>query len=135
MISSSNVPPIANVSIDVIEGTKDVTIDGKSSNDPDGTIASYLWKQTAGPTITLNSTNTAAIKFDAPSNVTAGTILRFDLTVTDNKGANSTSDTVLIRVLKNTTTSPPPHNNPPVANAGPDQTVHQSDVVTLDGSG
>ena len=133
--SSSNVPPIANVSIDVIEGTKDVTIDGKSSNDPDGTIASYLWKQTAGPTITLNSTNTAAVKFDAPSNVTAGTILRFDLTVTDNKGANSTSDTVFIRVLKNTTTSPPPHNNPPVANAGPDQTVHQGAIVTLDGSG
>ena len=103
----TNQPPAANAGIDqtVNEGTTGVTLSGGSSTDSDGTITSYSWRQTAGPTVTLSSTNTATVRFDAPS-VTADTTLTFELTVTDNGGA-SASDTVNV-LVKNVDQTPPP---------------------------
>src|SRR4051812_6888685 len=44
-----------------------VSLDGSGSRDPDGSIASYSWKQTAGPAVTLNGADTATAQFVAPS--------------------------------------------------------------------
>jgi predicted phosphodiesterase len=123
---AGNLPPVANAGPDKIveEGTMDVSLDGSGSSDSDGTITSYLWTQTEGPTVVLSSTNTAAVSFDAPI-VSNDTLLKFNLTVTDNGGATN-SDSVVVTV-KDT-------NQPPVANAGSDQLVNESTIVTLDGS-
>ncbi|MDQ3970708.1 MAG: PKD domain-containing protein, partial [Thermoproteota archaeon] len=125
----SNTPPVANAGPDqTVNETKSVTLSGRSSTDSDGTITSYSWRQTVGPTVTLNSTNTATVGFTAPS-VTADTTLTFSLTVTDNAGA-SASDTVNV-LVKNVDQTPT--NQPPAANAGPDQTVNETKSVTLSG--
>ena len=64
--------------------------------DPDGTIASYFWKQTGGTTVSLASTNRRATVFAVPE-VSDDETLTFRLTVTDNEGATA-QDTVSILV-------------------------------------
>jgi hypothetical protein len=120
-----NTPPVANAGTDqtVNEGTAGVTLNGGSSTDSDGTITSYSWRQTAGPTVTLTGANTATPSFTAPS-VTADTTLTFSLTVTDNGGA-SASDTVNV-LVKNVDQTPPP---PP-----PGSIYHYEPYATLSGS-
>jgi hypothetical protein len=123
----ANQPPTANAGADktVNEGAA-VSLPG-SGSDPDGTIASYAWAQTAGPTIILSGANTATASFAAPQ-VSATTVLTFRLTVTDNGGATA-SDTVNVTV-----NDVPAANQPPTANAGPDQTVNQGVLVQLNGT-
>ena len=128
-------PPIASIiptNQTVDENTTGVTLSGVSSYDPDGgDIVSYLWSQISGPTITLNSTTSPAVQFDAPPSVTEDTLLQFNLTVTDNEGALSTNNnnstaTVVVRNV----------NQLPIANAGPDQTVNENGTgITLNGTG
>ena len=96
------------------------------ASDPDGTIASYLWAQTAGPSVTLTGATTASASFTAPS-VTVDTVLSFTLTVNDNLGA-STSASVTITV-KNVPSLPP------VAHAGGPYVGKMAQVVTFDGTG
>jgi len=125
--SPANQPPVANAGPDQAvtdsdrNGSEEVTLDGSGSSDPDGSIVSFVWREGAAqiatgtkPTVTL-STGTHLIT----------------LTVTDN-GSLTATDTVTITVSS-------PANQPPLANAGPDQSVTDSDrngseQVTLDGS-
>lgn len=100
---ATNIAPTANAGPDQssIEPFSIVTLDGSASNDPDGTIATYAWSQTAGPTVTLSSTSVVNPTFTAPATL-AGTTLTFSLVVTDNSGASSTADTVNIAVVPHT---------------------------------
>ena len=110
----------------VIEGAT-VTLDGSGSVQTNGgTIVSYAWAQTGGPAVAnLAGTDTAGPTFDAPS-VAMDDVVTFELTVTDDNGDTDT-DTVAITVRDDT---------PPVADAGPDQSVDEgTSPVTLDGSG
>ena len=68
-------------------------LDGTGSSDSDGTIASYAWTQTQGETVTLSDPTASQPSFVAP--LSAGTAT-FELRVTDNDGAQSTPDSVLI---------------------------------------
>lgn len=182
-----------------------VTLNG-SGTDPDGTIASYEWVQTSGPSVTLNHADSAQASFTAPDASTS-TELAFKLTVTDNQGATADSTTtVTVKAVDNikpvvklngaasiqinagstytelgatatddvdgtipvtisgtvntnqlgtytitytaqdaagnqadpvtrTITVRVPINTPPIAQAGPDQTVNEQTQVTLTGSG
>jgi len=119
-----NAPPTADAGSDQTvtdtdnNGSQSVTLDGSGSSDSDGTISSYVWTEGgsqiatgSGPSVTLD--------------VGVHTIT---LTVADNESATD-DDTVTITV-----------NRPPIADAGPDQTVNDldddgSELVTLDGSG
>jgi hypothetical protein len=100
-----------------------VTLDGSGSSDPDGTIASYQWSQISGANIELSTPSQAVTTFTSPNE--EGSLL-FKLVVTDNESASDT-DTVNI-IIVNT-------NIDPVANAGEDQSIGFSELVTLDGSG
>jgi PKD domain len=121
-----NKPPISNAGPDQTVNAGDtIKLDGAKSRDPDGRIVSYLWKQIGGPTITLNRPNTTTPSFTAPSDITARSIMVFELTVTDDKNATGIST---VKVTVN------PVNHPPVADAGVNQTVNAGDVVMLDGS-
>lgn len=93
-----NTPPTANAGPDQsnVEPYTTVTLSGAASADPDGTVASYVWSQTAGPAVTLSGSG-ASRTFTAPGTL-AGVSLTFQLTVTDNSGATGT-DTVQVAVL------------------------------------
>jgi tetratricopeptide (TPR) repeat protein len=125
-IPPPNQPPTANAGVDqTVNAGDNVHLDGTKSKDPDGTIASYSWKQIGGAAVVLNGANTAAPTFTAPSNISSSVVLVFGLTVTDDKNATGIS-TAKITVN--------PVNHPPVANAGTDQTVNAGYIVSLDGS-
>ena len=125
--SPANQSPTANAGADqtVVDtdgsGSEEITLDGSASTDTDGTIVTYAWTQDGtqiatgvNPTITLPTGN---------QNIT--------LTVTDDNGATDTDE---VTITINT-----PANESPVANAGADQTVTDTDnsgseEVTLNGS-
>jgi chitinase len=90
----SNLPPTANAGADrtITEGAA-TNLQG-SGTDAGGSIAAYLWTQTAGPAVTLNGASTATASFTAPQ-VTASTALTFRLRVTDNQGATGTDDVTI----------------------------------------
>ncbi|MBP7546935.1 MAG: hypothetical protein KA754_03160, partial [Corallincola sp.] len=120
----ANVAPVVNAGADqtVNEGAA-VTLAANAS-DTDGSIASYLWAQTAGPSVVLSATNAATAGFAAPA-VTSATALTFRVTVTDDDGATAV-DTVTVTVNNVNVT--------PVAIAGADQTINEGSEVTLNGS-
>lgn len=127
LAAAAKQPPVADAGPDqTVEEGKLVTLDGSKSADPDGTIASYLWEQTAGASVTLSSTTAVKPTFTAPDVGVNGTALTFQLTVTDNQGQQS-KDTCIVNVSW--------VNVPPTANAGKDQTVVEKTLVALDASG
>ncbi|MBN1578182.1 MAG: metallophosphoesterase [Chitinispirillaceae bacterium] len=126
--AASNVPPVANAGPDQTvtdvddNGSEAVTLDGSGSTDSDGTITDYRWTEGGSP---IANGATPTVTFAVGGHTVTHT-------VTDNEGATQ-SDEVAILVEA----AP---NVPPVANAGPDQTVTDTDddgseAVTLDGSG
>jgi hypothetical protein len=125
---SGNAAPTVNAGTDKnITLPVNSTVLNGSASDPGGSIASYAWTRTAGPTqFTFSSTTVAA---PTVSNLVAGTYT-FRLTVTDNQGATA-SDNV------NVVVNPAPvTNTPPTANAGTDQTLTlPANSIQLAGSG
>ncbi len=108
-----------------------ITLDGTGSTDSDGTIDSYKWTLVSGTHYELKgfaeNDAVASPTFFTPPTSARGATLVFSLVVTDNNGAESTSDEVTIRVTG--------HNVQPIAHAGVDQSVNENTVVTLDGTG
>ena len=126
VVTLDNLPPTADAGGDqtVNEGDT-VALDGSNSSDPDGTIAAYLWQQTAGTAVSLSDSTTIQPNFTSPDVGLQGESLTFKLTVTDNQGLQG-SDEVVITVGW--------QNEAPTADAGPDSTVTEGETVTLDGS-
>jgi hypothetical protein len=121
-----NASPTADAGPDqtVAEGDA-VTLDGTNSSDPDGTIVSYAWAQTAGTPVMLSDPASDTPWFTAPIVGASGEALIFELTVMDNGGLSGT-DTVIVNVSN--------VNQAPTADAGPDQAAGEGARVTLDGS-
>ncbi len=122
---AGNQPPTANAGTDqTVDAQVSVSLIG-TGTDSDGTIVSFSWNQTSGPSVTLTSPNSATTSFTSP-NVESTTVLTFELTVTDDDGATDT-DQISITVV--------PGNQHPTANAGTDQTVDAQVSVSLIGTG
>lgn len=99
--TSTNQPPVARAGADVSLQlpTNQIQLKGSASSDPDGSIATYAWSKTSGPSgVTLSGQNTVSL---TASNLTQGSYT-FQLRVTDNQGA---SDTDQVQV---TVTATPP---------------------------
>jgi hypothetical protein len=98
--SPFNQSPIASAGPDqtVEEGSR-VTLNGQGSRDPDGSIVSYLWEQTAGEDVQLSNAGSVSATFTAPDVSFAGETLSFRLTVRDNAGV-ANSDFCTVRVTK-----------------------------------
>jgi hypothetical protein len=126
-LSTTNQPPVANAGPDqnVNEGMK-VTLNGANSVDLEGGPLTYSWYQVSGTPVIVSDASVAQPTFTAPSVGPDGETFGFQLTVMDSGGLQS-SDTCLVNVVW--------VNQPPVANAGPDQSVSEGKLVTLNGSG
>ena len=100
--------PIVNAGPDqVVTAGSTVTLNGSSSRAPNGIILSYSWVQipTTAP-ITLSGASTAVWQFIAP-NVTADTLLRFQLNVTNNLGQVGTAFVNVLDKPASTFITPP----------------------------
>jgi hypothetical protein len=125
-VTGDNDPPTADAGPDQnVDEETTVTLDGSNSFDPDDGIASYQWKQIAGPSVSLSNPQAVQPTFLAPNVGLDGVSFTFELTVTDFSSLQS-SDTAIVNVIW--------LNDPPAANAGVDQTVLEKSTVNLDGS-
>ncbi len=124
-----NVPPVAEIggaAVRVAYVGDDVTLDGSSSHDDDGTIVEYLWNCTSHSTLSFTGQNTTTVEFRPGE---PGDFI-FTLDVKDDNGSWSVAvASVTIQV------SHPSDNSPPVAQIdGPTIKVRPGDSVALDGS-
>ncbi len=124
--AATNQPPVAMAnSISITLPATSVTVDGSNSYDPDGTIVGYNWSQLSGP-------STASITAAGSAKTTITGLQQgqytFQLTVTDNQGGTGTRQ-IIVSVY------PAAANEPPVANAGPNQSITlPANSVTLNGT-
>ncbi len=124
-------PTVSIAKITALSEGGTVSLDGSASTDKDGSISSFVWVQTKGVTVNLNSANSAIANFTAPAitktqKPTKPITLGFKLTVTDNVGASKSK---VINVLVK------PVNASPVANAGADSTVTLNTPINLNAGG
>jgi hypothetical protein len=128
-----NHPPVAVAGADttIVLPANSILLDGSDSWDPDSNIISYAWQKISGPsTATISDPTSVKLQVD---NMVQG-VYRFELTVTD-AGGLFDKDTIQITV----SSSP---NKPPIAKAGPDQSIAYNfqtcsmdpSFITLDGS-
>jgi 6-phosphogluconolactonase (cycloisomerase 2 family) len=118
-----NLPPTADAGLDqqVLTGAA-VQLDGRASTDPENQPVTYLWSfvsRPAGSVAVLSDSTSAMPTFVADR----GGVYVVQLVVADGV-STSLVDTVSIAA-----------NRAPVADAGPDQTVHVTETVRLDGGG
>ncbi|WP_295802263.1 PKD domain-containing protein [uncultured Microbulbifer sp.] len=134
--------PVAEAGEDlsVAEGAP-VNLDGNASFDGDNDLITYTWTQVSGPAVTLAGANTASPSFTAPL-VDAGGVsgvvatLVFQLLVDDGFPADAPTPGYTIgNNLATVTVDITNINNAPVAHAGTDITVNESNPVQLNGNG
>src|SRR5437867_11886450 len=126
-VKSTHISPTVSCSdISVLQNTP-VTLTAQISN-PSGDLLSYHWKQVSGIPVRLSSNSDLTPTFVAPTPNGVTGELKFELLIGDELVSVSACDVI----VKITTTEA--KGQPPVADAGPDQTVNELTRVVLDGS-
>jgi subtilisin family serine protease len=123
-IEEANHPPTANAGSDqTVYTTELVRLTGAGSSDVDGNSLTFSWSFISRP---AGSSAALSDPFAVNPTFTADRFGNYTIQLIVNDGTvNSAPDTVVIST----------QNSAPVANAGPDQTVHAGTTVTLNGSG
>lgn len=126
---SNNKPPVSDAGLDqeITLPVDSALLNGTNSQDPDGDIKIYKWRQIAGPASSRIDDSTS-VKTMVRQLVVG--IYMFELEVIDSKNLSS-KDVMQVKVN--------PLNHPPVANAGPDKSTtivscNSRGSVELDGS-
>src|SRR2546422_10843608 len=119
-------PTVSCPDISVQENTP-VTLAATISN-PSGDQLSYKWKQISGIPVQLSSSTDLTPTFVAPTPNGIVGELKFELSIGDELISIPSCD-VIVKVTTTQATG-----QPPVADAGPDQTVDELTRVILDGS-
>jgi len=110
-----NIPPVADAGQDqTVAEHSSLTLDGSASNDSDGMIVAYEWKE--GSVMLSGDQSFTKNDFSIGEHT-------ISLTVTDDKGA-SASDVTLITIVEKA-------NIPPIAYAGEDQQASAGETITL----
>jgi hypothetical protein len=99
--AAENRPPLADAGADQwvnVAVTKTVTLDGRSSYDPDGNVdgnpLTFTWSQVAGPAVALLHSNSATPGFVATP-LTSTAPLRFQLVVSDGTLSSTSVETTV----------------------------------------
>lgn len=111
-VTAQNVAPLANAGSDITINlpTNSAVMNG-SGTDPDGTIQTYVWSQTSGPSsATLSGVSSPNL---TASNLLQGTYI-FRLTVMDDDGTSSSDE---VKIIVNAA------NLAPTASAGSNRTI------------
>ncbi|MCL2915882.1 Ig-like domain-containing protein [Shewanella corallii] len=88
-LDSNESPEVSSNAPQTIDERTNTTL-SVNAQDSDGGIVKYTWVQTAGPDISFIQ-DSASISFEVPE-VTATTLLSFDVTVEDNDGATASTE-------------------------------------------
>lgn len=117
--------PIANAGTNQNQTEEtSVTLDGTSSNDPEGQVITFSWAQVLGSNVALSDPTIAQPQFTVP-NLISNETLRFELVVNDGNNNSSVSTVDIIITAE---------NQNPIANAGVNQTVDEKILVSLNAS-
>ena len=112
--------PTVNAGPDqTVKETATVTLTSVAT-DTDGSIVTYKWTQTSGPSVPIDNNDKAEATFSAPD-ISKPETLEFEVLVTDSDGLTAT-DKVVVSLIPLIL---------PTVNAGPDQTVKETATVTL----
>ncbi len=125
-VQAQNQYPVVNAGTDVSIQlpTNTLNLSG-SANDSDGTISNISWTKEDGPAATMTNASTLTLTL---TDLLEGQY-RFRLTVTDNDGATTYDDVIVL-------VEPEEVNQPPVANAGVDKSVTlPTNTTNIFGSG
>src|ERR1035441_2528172 len=121
-LQTTPLPPVANAGANQTARVGDtVTLDGSGSTNPSGVgTLTYSWAFTYRPAGSAHLNNPTGVM---PS-FTVDVAGNFIIALTVSNGIASSTSSVMVSTL----------NSPPVANAGPNQTVSVGSKVLLDGS-
>jgi hypothetical protein len=96
-VTNPNRIPVANAgTAQTVTAGALVTLNGSATDADAGTVFTWAWTQTGGPTVTLSSTTAQKPTFTAP-NVAATTVYTFQLVVNDGQ-VNSAATTTTVTV-------------------------------------
>ena len=123
-ITTLNSPPIANAGPDqTVNVGNTVSLNGSTSSDVDGNPLTFAWSITSRPSgSTAALSNPAAVMPSFVADRSGQYVVQL---IVNDGTVNSAPDTVVINT----------GNSPPIANAGPNQTVTVTSLVHLNGSG
>jgi hypothetical protein len=124
--SIANQQPIAITGDNIrVDSGKLVLLSGSRSDDTDGTVTDFLWQQTSGNPVVINTLNESDINFVA-ANLSKITTLKFRLTVIDNQGSTASS-------FIDVTITPASDNIYPFAHTQEDFSASNNSKVALSG--
>lgn len=108
-VSWSNEPPVADAGCDQeVFGGGTITLDGSGSYDNDDAIYVYHWTQSKGMPVSLSDPTAMQPCFTTPEAGSAGALLSFRLTVTDNHGLQSQAE-CLVEIMPEVVDVIPPY--------------------------
>ena len=128
-LTISDVPPNRPPTVDagpdltIREGAI-ITLNGTAS-DVDGDALTYRWSHGPALAVSFDDPASPSTSFTAPQ-VNATTTISLTLAVSDGKA--TTSDSLALTI------SDVPPNRPPTVNAGPDLTIREGAIITLNGT-